>query len=558
MIDERKWRLSALGVRSSVFLIMLLGVVECVRDFFEDSLDFLELFASGSVESVASDIAVSVTIFLLTVIAYITYMCGLGSFAKVQKTEWDARGVRRVRSGLVWSFVAMLFAYIPLVGWLLGFIFSIVAFFVMLGGYNRLRKSSTFPKMARLGASLLFAALFVELLGDILGLLPFIGSLLQGILCLVVVFMVLSGWKKIERADVTDVVSEESVEVTLSSAVVENIAVENQLSQQSSAFECKVAPVIEEAAVAKPLKQKKSIKKYIIAGCASLLLVVGVVTLCFLLGGEESAIHFPTPKWDKFVVAKYTGVKAYKQPDKKSLRLCIANELIASCGAGRELCWSDRRSDSEWEVKTYKVNAPLPVIEELDGWYKVQVGDSDGCWPVIAYVEKRNFKEVAAEPVTFAQLEDIQGSLWSSRLVRSGKYEDVCLVEDFSNYEMDGVALFIGEFVDGAFVCMRPEYINIYKHDSSESLNVVCDKDDRWGSKITYAESRAREYELYPDYVETVLDVNKLTVEEVETVLDAGFFDFNPSCYSVYYYLPGVSESLISFTQMSDDFYLNN
>lgn len=556
MIDERKWRLSALGVRSSIFLIMLLGIIDGFRDFFGDYLDLFEFFAGGGVEGFASEVATDIALYLLTIIAYITCMCGLGSFANVQETEWDASGVRKVRGGFVWSFVAAILACIPLVGWIFGFAFSVVAFFVSLGGYNRLKNSSTFPKMARLGAALLFAAMFVELLGDILGLLPFVGSLLQGLLYVVVIFMVMSGWKKIERADVAAAVQGETVEVVTADVVV--VSTETQSSQQMSVSNSEGEPVVEKTTVAEPLNQKKFFKRFIIAGSVLLMLVVGVVALCFLSGGEDCALHFPAPKWDKFVVAKRTGVKAYRLPDKNSLRLCIAHERLASCEAGRELCWSDRRSDSDWEVRTLNIDSALPVIEELDGWYKVQVGDAEMCEPVIAYVEKRNFKEVFAKPVTFAQFEKIQGTCWDGCMVSSGKYEGKCLIEDLSDYEMSGIALLVGEILDGAFVCMRPEhYINIYKL-GDEPLRIVCDKDKYWNCEITYAESKAREYEIYPDYTVEILDVNKLTVEEIESVIDAGFFNITPSAYSVYYYIPDVDESLMSFKQMSDDFYLNN
>ena len=137
MINEKDWRIYASSVRSSIVVIMLFSIVKSVLDFVGglgsavgDLMSFIE---SGTVDFGTDmfDIIGYVATFII-VIAYFTYMSGLGSFAKIQANEDDARGVRRIRSGMVWTLLATLVDYIPTVGGFISFLFLFIAFFVLL------------------------------------------------------------------------------------------------------------------------------------------------------------------------------------------------------------------------------------------------------------------------------------------------------------------------------------------------------------------------------------------------------------------------------------------
>lgn len=540
--------MSALNVRCSILVIMLYGVIGSIADFRGTSFDFVDLLSSnGNLENCLSGIPLSSALFLFTIVAYINYMCALNRFARCQVVEEDVRAVLKIRSGLIWSIVATVVGIIPFLGAILGLVFSIVAFFITLAGYNRLRRSGTFPLKARYGAALLFASMFVVLGGDVWGVLPVLGSVVQAVSYAIAAVLMLIGWRKIELAP--KVSQSGSMPINM----VEDVApVVGNCS--SRIVGTNNEPVQGGGVAGECNAKKKTLMKYIVLGCLSILIVTGVVLPFMMSGSEDSEFNLPAPEFSKFVVAKRNGIKSYRTPDKSSLTVCVARERLESCTALQELCWADRDSDNRWSVMTLKLDrgTVLPVIEELDGWYKVQVGDSEGCMPLVAYVEKRYFNEVEFEPLTFGNLEVAFG-LENCRMLQDGRYEGLCLVNDISSMEMDGEKLILGELKSGAFVCINPAvWLNIYRHYADTPLDVVCDKGmERY--LISYDESKA----CYSEYGDSFLGVDKLSVDEVETIIDAGFFDFNTPDVSVYYYLPGVSRTLLRFALMPDDFYMN-
>lgn len=75
---------------------------------------------------------------------------------------------------------------------------------MMMVAYSKLKKSPTFPELARKGASMLFTAMLLALIGSIFGLIPIVGAVIAGIFNIISFIMVLLGWKKIADADLTE------------------------------------------------------------------------------------------------------------------------------------------------------------------------------------------------------------------------------------------------------------------------------------------------------------------------------------------------------------------
>ena len=209
MINEKDWRVYASNVRSSIIVIMLFGIAKSVIGFVggigsgvSDLMNFME---SGTVD-VGIDMydALEYIFGLVVVIGYFSYMSGLSGFAKTQANDDDSRGVRRIRGGMVWTLLAVLVDYIPKIGGFISFLFLFIAFFVLLSGYSKLKNSLTFPVKARRGASVLFGSMFVQLIGNILDLIPLVGDLFEVLFSFIAFCMVLNGWKKIKKADVNE------------------------------------------------------------------------------------------------------------------------------------------------------------------------------------------------------------------------------------------------------------------------------------------------------------------------------------------------------------------
>lgn len=283
-------------------------------------------------------------------------------------------------------------------------------------------------------------------------------------------------------------------------------------------------------------------------------LIIGVLILmCVVIGGlfyyfgsNGAPLELPSPQWDKFVVPTRNDVKAYKAPDKKSLMLCMADEQLESETAMSEYCWSDRKSDKEWSVMEWKFGTQdvLPVLEETEEWYKVYVKLDRG-WdsrlgkPAIAYIEKSCVKEISPEPITAKILEEkFYGSVCS--MITSGEMKSLCLINDYSNVEMDDVYLHMGELKDNSLVMYKSSLDMDYIEDgkavdiTSEIINTT-DGEKVKIHKLMFNESKSIFLE---DYGLTLLDVRKLTEEETEQLISIE--DYKSKNLTVYYSFPEI------------------
>ena len=289
----------------------------------------------------------------------------------------------------------------------------------------------------------------------------------------------------------------------------------------------------------------KHSKSKMLVGGAIFLVLIGC-SLLYFSGGGNSPLNLPSPQWKKFVVPTTDGVKAYKEPNKGSLVLCMADEQLASETALSEYCWSDKKSNKDWTVMEWKFGTQdvLPVLEETEEWYKVYVKldrgwDSHLGKPAIAYIEKSCVKEISPEPITAKILEEkFYGSVCS--MITSGEMKSLCLINDYSNVEMDDVYLHIGELKDNSLVMYKSSLDMDYIEDgkavdiTSEIINTT-DGEKVKIHKLMFNESKSIFLE---DYGLTLLDVRKLTEEETEQLISIE--DYKSKNLTVYYSFPEI------------------
>ena len=145
----------------------------------------------------------SIILSIAIIVGYIMYFLGLKNFKNVVK-EPDAPVVNKLYTAVLLVIIGYIVAFIPLAGGIIAGILNIIAFIMMLIAYNKLKKSPTFPELARKGASMLFTAMILALVGAIFGIIPLVGAIIAGILNIISFIMVLLGWKKIADADLAE------------------------------------------------------------------------------------------------------------------------------------------------------------------------------------------------------------------------------------------------------------------------------------------------------------------------------------------------------------------
>lgn len=138
---------------------------------------------------------------IASVLGYVLYVLGLGNFKNILAGE-DAVAISKVWLAailaLAGSVITVLAVLLPGIG-IIGTIAAIAAYVLNLLGFMALKNSQTFPVQAKAGASKLFLAYILYLIGAISAfILPsFISSLIN----LVALVMILIGWANIKNTN---------------------------------------------------------------------------------------------------------------------------------------------------------------------------------------------------------------------------------------------------------------------------------------------------------------------------------------------------------------------
>lgn len=140
---------------------------------------------------------------LLVVAAFVFYFLGVSGMAK-KLTGVDQQSFMKIRTAIILNIVATLCSLIPVAGSIIALILNIIAFIFLLQAYSALKASPTFPVKARSGASLLFIATILNLIGVILAIIPLIG-IIGSLLNLVADILIIIGWYKVMSANPAEV-----------------------------------------------------------------------------------------------------------------------------------------------------------------------------------------------------------------------------------------------------------------------------------------------------------------------------------------------------------------
>ena len=132
------------------------------------------------------------------IVGYYFFLKGLGEFRPLLADQ-DGNAIGRIRLGVILGLVATAVDFIPLLGWV-ETILNIIAFIMMLMGYSALKSSKTFPQTAAKGASRLFMAMILLLVGTVLGFIPLVGGFIDMVFVIIAFFMTLSGWSAIKNS----------------------------------------------------------------------------------------------------------------------------------------------------------------------------------------------------------------------------------------------------------------------------------------------------------------------------------------------------------------------
>jgi uncharacterized membrane protein len=176
------------------------GIFEPIESLFS-GIGTLASFSGASDPTGGAGTALSIITYLLLIgigLGYILTIVGLGNFGNILD-EADKKAVGSVRTAFILALIAVVLDFLPLPG-IIGGIVYLIAVILMLVGYGKLKKSSSFP--GGKGASTLFVAMILIVVGWVLDFIPLIGDWMEALLTIIAYIMTLVGWNKIKNAAV--------------------------------------------------------------------------------------------------------------------------------------------------------------------------------------------------------------------------------------------------------------------------------------------------------------------------------------------------------------------
>lgn len=288
-------------------------------------------------------------------------------------------------------------------------------------------------------------------------------------------------------------------------------------------------------------------KKYYIGGGIGVLLIA--LVCFFTCSGKKGNDLLPVekPAWEKFVATTADEVHLYKEASEYSPQLEVAREDLESDAIDMYYKWSDQ-PDKKGYVSApytlYKDNV-LPVIEEVDGWYKVTISE-DLFGTETCYISKSACREVKPEPITpelLDTLETYKGYMATFGLQTEGKHKNICFISVFS--EMDGSWLDAAVLYDGVLINPQTKRINTQSDYTQDDAFSIGEKDGM--TALSYGKNLSLN--------EILFDARPIASKAKRGEFDLdNFFGSIPTTTSntqeVSYYFPDVDKTQIfTFTQ---------
>jgi uncharacterized membrane protein len=207
-MTQQEWSKTTSAIFNGVLIFSLSGIVNAILSPIETAVSGVSALQSmsggggsgGNFLSIIVDWIIPIAI----IAGYIMYLIGLKDFKNLL-AENDSAAAGKIFNGVILSLIGTALAWIPAIGWIIGGIVGLIGFIVAMMGYSGLKNSASFPETARNGASKLYTAQILLIIGWLIGLIPFVGGIIKAILALVAFILVLSGWAKIKNTQVQTV-----------------------------------------------------------------------------------------------------------------------------------------------------------------------------------------------------------------------------------------------------------------------------------------------------------------------------------------------------------------
>ncbi|GHU86547.1 hypothetical protein FACS1894153_3820 [Bacteroidia bacterium] len=197
-----EWKASTSKIFFGILVYVFAGIVASILSPVADLLDTgasLANLVNGGGSTPTGIVVLNwiVRILNLGIIAAIVviYFGLLGMEKTVEGSDKKAVGQLKL------AFILSAVAFFVGLFWDFGeSILNIIAFIFMFIGYSGLKKSTTLSELAKKGASLNYVAAILAIVGFCVGIIPFVGGIIEAGLVVVAYILTFVGWGKIKNA----------------------------------------------------------------------------------------------------------------------------------------------------------------------------------------------------------------------------------------------------------------------------------------------------------------------------------------------------------------------
>ena len=214
-LDTSEWKPRVNKIWSGFILYLLAGAIGTILDWADkisdlgsmlssrSSEDFMEAWLNSNVDILSGTTVANI----VAIIGFIIYYTGLKSFAEIQKDDFTAENILKIRSAAIYGIIALVLGYIPFIGGIAGWIFNLVMYFSLASAFGYLRYSPVFNIRAKAGARLLRTAAIMYIISMFI---PFIG----GFFSFMGLLMTIIGWGRIYKGGPIAAVTPAAANVT--------------------------------------------------------------------------------------------------------------------------------------------------------------------------------------------------------------------------------------------------------------------------------------------------------------------------------------------------------
>ena len=203
MENKLQWQNATKGLYQAILINVLASIAGVVFGFFaglSEAGDTFVALAEGTIDMGWGIWDYLELIANLAVIAaQVLFFIRLADWKNVLVGK-DAEAVGKLRLAMILSVVGIVIAFIPAIGWILALLLSIAALVLQLLGYAALKNSTTLPENASKGAGKVYTSQILAIVAVVVAWIPLIGGI-GALVCEVIAFvMMLQGWKLIANS----------------------------------------------------------------------------------------------------------------------------------------------------------------------------------------------------------------------------------------------------------------------------------------------------------------------------------------------------------------------